>query len=226
MGENREIWALLTISLIGLLQTFFFIGPNIIVTTNSIPVFLLFTSVCVLGAVATVLPHKCGHKGLPNTLDPVRYTDYMGVRFIHGHHKLCGGFKNHEIEFKGKSICAACLGLLIGVIIAWSISFHHFILGFNYPQTTGYLGLLFTFLGLVYIPLLKPENPLLRTLYNSLFVVGFALILVVVDNKGVSANDYLIIGLSLFWMYSRIQFSSWGHNQICNHCDNPCDNCD
>ena len=86
----------------------------------------------------------------------------------------------------------------------------------------GYIGLIFTFLGLIYIPILKPENPMLRTLYNILFVVGFALILVVVDNSGSPSYDYLTIGFSMFWMYTRIKFSNWGHNKICNQCDNPC----
>ena len=168
-----------------------------------------------------MLPHLCGHRDLPKTLDPIKYTDILGIRFVHGHHKLCGGFKSHEIEYKGKTICAACLGLLIGAIFAASISFHHFILGFIYPWMMGYLGLLFTSLGLIYIPILKPENPLQRTMYNILFVVGFALILVVVDNSGSLSYDYLIIGLSLFWMYTRIKFSNWGHNQICDSCDTP-----
>lgn len=207
-----------------MIQTFFFIESETIVTPDSITVFLLFTLICLLGAIATVLPHICGHRNLPNTLDPIRYTNFWGVRLVHGHHRLCGEFKNHEIEYNGKTICAACLGLLIGAIIATTISFHHFMLGINYPQTAGYLGLLFTFLGLIYIPILKPENPLLRTFYNALFVAGFALILVVVDNSGSISYDYLIIGLSLFWMYTRINFSSWGHNQICNNCENHCKN--
>jgi len=207
-----------------LIQTFFFIGSDTVITQDSIPVFLLFTLLCLLGAIATVLPHICGHRDLPNTLDPIRYTVFLGVRLVHGHHKLCGKFKSHEIEYNGKTICAACLGLLIGAIMAGVISFHHFILNVNYPQTAGYLGLLFSILGLSYIPLLKLKNPLLRTLYNSLFVIGFALILVVVDNSGSSSYDYLIIGLSVFWMYSRIKFSNWGHNQICNNCDDLCKN--
>ena len=148
----------------------------------------------------------------------------MGIIFVHGHHTLCSGFQSHEIEYKGKSICAACFGLLLGTILASVISFHHFIMGFSYHQTAGYLGLIFSFLGLVYIPILKPGIPFMRTLYNILFVVGFALILVVVDNSGILAYDYLIIGISIFWMYSRIQFSSWGHDQICSQCVNPCRN--
>ena len=199
-------------------------GDEINVTPDRIPVFILFTSICLLGAIATVLPHLCGHRDLPKTLDPSRYTDFLGVRFVHGHHKLCKGFKSHEIKYKGKTICAACLGLLIGAIIAASISFHHFILEVNYPLITGYVGLIFTSLGLIYIPILKPENPLQRTIYNILFVVGFALTLVVVDNSGSSSYDYLTIGLSLFWMYTRIKFSNWGHNQICDNCDDPCKN--
>ena len=136
MGENRLIWAFLVISLIGLVLSFLFIGNELNSTSNATPVFLIFNTICLLGAAATIFPHICGHRNLPIELDLARYTNYKGVQLVHGHHKLCSGFHSHEIEYKGKSICAACFGLLLGSILASLISFHHFILGFNYHWNT------------------------------------------------------------------------------------------
>ena len=87
----------------------------------------------------------------------------------------------------------------------------------------GILGIIFNLFGLLYIPVLKPKNPLTRAVYNVLFVVGFSLLLAVVDNAGSLSLDLVTVGLCVFWMYSRIQFSQWNHNKTCRECNEKCE---
>ena len=88
------------------------------------------------------------------------------------------------------------------------------------PQ--GLLGLAFIILGLLYIPVLKNLPISLRSVINALFVVGFPLTLMVVDGVGNMEIALITIGFFVFWMYTRIQLSQWGHSKICDGCDEPC----
>ena len=53
-------------------------------------------------------------------------------------------------------------------------------------------------------------------------VAGFALLLVVVDEIGSLELDLIFIGLCVFWMFTRIQLSSWDHERICSGCGYRC----
>ena len=222
MNEDRLMHVYLLVSLLGLGTTSLFIGDSLTPTKNANIAYITFSAICLLGITAAIFPRSCSHRDIPTDLDSSRYTVVGGVKIIHGHHVPCEGFKEHEISLKGKTVCAACTGLLIGAILALIVASHHFLGGYAYPAFAGYIGVAFSLVGLIYIPILKPRNPLLRALYNMLFVVGFSLLLVVVDNKGSLTLDLVVIGMSVYWMYSRIQFSTWGHNKVCEECNEKC----
>lgn len=221
----RPVWISLAISLAGV-----FIAAGFIATPSSLPsttgniyVWSIFAALLVLGAAATFFPRRCS-RSIVNTedLDPSRYTPISGVRLIHGHHTLCGRFADHEFTVAGKSICAGCLGLFIGATSSLLLSAVYLMFNPAIPLGVGMLGLAFVTLGLLYIHVLKNLPIGLRTAVNAIFVVGFALTLMVVVGVGNVEMALITIGFFVFWMYTRIQLSQWGHNAICDGCDEPC----
>ena len=221
----RPVWISLAISLAGVI-----IAAGFIVTPSSLPstqgniyIWSIFTALLVLGAAATFFPRRCS-RSIVNTedLDPSRYTSISGVRLIHGHHSLCGQFTGHEFTVTGKSICAGCLGLFIGATSSLMLSAVYLMFNPVIPLGVGMLGLAFVTLGLLYIPFLKNLPTGLRTVVNAIFVVGFALTLMVVVGVGNVEMALITIGFFVFWMYTRIQLSQWRHNVICDGCDEQC----
>jgi hypothetical protein len=223
--EEGVIWASLAVSLAGVILVAAFLslpgaGPTI---ENSFMILALFVSLCFLGAIATLFPHRCSpSKVLPQDMDPSRFTVVLGVRLYHGHHIPCSHFQEHEHNVRGRSYCAGCSGLLIGALAAVSVATLHFIYGWNPGRVFGYAGLVCVVLGLLYIPLWIAHGPILRTLINALFVLGFALTLSSVDGSGSSAFDLVVIGLCVFWMFTRIQLSRWSHDNVCDECGEEC----
>lgn len=226
MMRKVGVWASLAISMAGVLLVAIFLSrPG---STGSagggLLAWAVFSSICVLGAAATVFPHHCSLSiALPDNLDESRFTVLKGVRFVHGHHPACGEFGGHELAFRGKSFCAGCTGLLIGSVSAVALATLYFVYDHRLPTVSGYFGLVFVILGLLYNIPLEGGPPLLRTALNVLFVIGFALILVSVDGAGDIGVDLFAIGLFVYWMFTRIQISRWRHDRICRGCDEPCE---
>jgi hypothetical protein len=183
--------------------------------------FIIFISLCVFGAVATLFPRRCS-LDLPTSgdLHLSRYTEFLGVRIIHGHHSDCRGLNNHEIRLGEKRICAGCLGLLAGSILAILLAATQTIQSIPVPPLLGYLGLIFVAAGLTYSVLVPGIPPALRTSLNALLVTGFAL--VYLSLSSVSGLGFMGLSLSIFWMYTRIQLSRWSHERLCAGCDEPC----
>jgi hypothetical protein len=223
MRIDTQTQVYLTVSLLGLVTAGLFLDKGAQYTENGYYAYIIFSGICILGIVAALFPKQCSHRFMKAKLDPSRFTVIGDMRIVHGHHIICDGFRDHELKIKGKTFCAACLGLLMGAILAIFIGGHHFLWGYNYSLSAGILGIIFTLLGLIYIPVLKPKNPLNRFVYNILFVVGFSLLLAVVDNAGRLSLDLVTVGLCVFWMYSRIQFSQWNHNKTCRECNEKCE---
>lgn len=190
---------------------------------GSSAIWALFISLCLLGAVATLLPHRCSpSRALPRDLDPSKFTVVLGVRLHHGHHISCSHFEGHEHVIHGRSFCASCTGMFVGALAAVAVATLHFFFGWNPGRAFGYVGLAFVVLGLLYIPLRIAGGPIQRSLINALFVLGFSLILSTVDVSGSATFDMVVIGLSVFWMFTRIQLSSWSYDKICDECGEEC----
>ena len=224
--ERKLAWANLAISILGLLMVALMLSrPGTTPTpSGNLAAWAIFSILCILGGTATLFPRTCSHTTRsPEDLEPSRYTTIAGIRLIHGHHATCESFSGHELELGEKTYCAACTGLLIGAIIALAVATLGLVYGITLPPIAGYLGLALVLLGLIYNPLLKITDPILRTLINALFVPGFSLILVAADGQGNPGLDLLVIALSVYWMYTRIQLSSLNHDEICDGCEAPCD---
>jgi len=187
-------------------------------------IFGLFVGLCVLGIVAALFPQTCSPSKNPQAkLEPSRTTTLGMLRLVHGHHPSCEEFVDHEFAMKGKKICVGCAGLIFGAVSASLIAASYFFYDYKYPFYTGYVGLVFVFLGLMHIPLFRVRILVLRFVFNALFVIGFAFLIVAVDGVGSSSIDLITIGLFINWIYTRIQVSRWDHDSICLSCGQKCE---
>jgi len=225
--DRMILWALIAVSLTGFILVGWFIakplppGP----VEAKMPVWAVFASICVLGAVATLIPQYCHpSKRMPSSIDPKRFTRVMGFNLIHGHHPLCGKFGDHELLIGRKTFCAGCTGLLVGAVASLSVASMHFLFNYRLPIISGYFGLGFVLLGLLAVPLAKKRPPLLRSGLNAILVLGFSLVLVTVDLFGDVGFDFFVIGICTYWMYVRIQLSRWSHDEVCGGCEDECEN--
>ena len=185
---------------------------------------VLFSTLCLLGAFATLFPHLCGRVAHhPEELNALRTSTILGVQVIHGHHPPCVEFRGHEFTLKGKTFCASCMGLLLGAFTAIVIASLHFLFDISFPPVTAFIGLGCVVLGLLYIPFQRTDFQLLRSVFNVVLVVGFSLVLTGVDMLSSFEFELVVIGLCVFWMYTRIQMSRWDHDRICRVCGFRCD---
>ncbi len=224
--RKMAVWTSLAVSLAGVVLVAAFLAQPVVPvkTETGLIAWAVFSTICLLGAVATLFPHYCNPSLiLPDDLEPSRITILKGVRFVHGHHPTCGRFDGHEFVIGGKTYCAGCTGLLVGALSSFSVATINYFYHYRPPAVSGYIGLGFVALGLLYIPILKAETPLLRATFNALFVLGFALVLVAVNSAGNAGFELIVIGLSSYWMLTRIQLSRWSHDATCGACDEVCD---
>lgn len=224
--ERKLAWANLSISILGLLIIALMLSRPVASSPpgGNLAAWAIFSTLCILGATATLFPHACSHSnGLPEDMEPSRTTKIAGIQLAHGHHPTCKGFSGHELMFAGKTYCAACTGLLIGAVTAIAVATLGLLYRMALPPIAGYLGMTFVLLGLIYNPLLNITNPMMRTLINAFLVPGFSLILVAADRQINMGTDILVIALCIYWMYTRIQLSRLNHHQICDDCNEPCE---
>jgi hypothetical protein len=222
--QQENPWLLLTISLIGVLLTIGFLTRPLepSKTENTTVIWLIFSAICILGGMATLLPHKCSpYVTLSEKLAVSRYSDFGTIRIVHGHHPVCDFFEDHEFRIREKIFCSSCMGLLTGSIISFLLATLRFIFKLKLPDIFGFISLIFIISGLFYIPL-KKVKPLSRFIINSLFVIAFSFLLIVVDKQNNFFLDLIIICLSIFWMMTRIQLSRWSYDNICTSCEQEC----
>ncbi len=212
----------LVLSAVGMILVLYALENGLSPVTQQNPAHLImFVALCALGAVATLFPRRCSPEiRVSGDLPPSRYTDVLGIRVIHGHHSDCSGFSNHEIRLGEKRICAGCLGLLAGSLIAIILTVTQAIHSIPVPSQSGLLGLAFVAAGLAYSVLIPGSPPVLRTALNVFLVTGFALVYLVLTS--VRGLGLMGISLSLFWMFTRIRLSRWSHERFCGGCDEPC----
>ena len=228
----RRVWrvtpyASVIISLAGVaLVAAFLHQPSPIPSSSDAGLYIwgLFSTLCLLGASATLFPHLCGRVAhRPEELSPLRTSTLLGVRVVHGHHRPCVEFQGHEFKIKGKTFCAGCAGLLLGASTALVITTLHLVFRFTPPPVAAYIGLCCVVLSLFHIPLRITGIPLLRSIFNAVLVMGFSLVLIGVDNLGNFEFNLVVIGLCVFWMFTRIQLSNWDHERICRVCGFRCE---
>ena len=228
----KHIWrsdiAYLTfIALFGLflivLLTFF--PPS---TTENIPwrkilIGSIFSTICFFGCLVVFSPKLCTKsfnikkKNKRSKLDQLFF--HSKSSFMQGHHSSCGKFTAHTFQIQGRIFCAACVGLLIGGLLALVGSFLYFFFSWDFTENSFVLVLMSIF-GVGFGFLQLKFRSLIRLSLNIVFVLGTFFILVGIDKIVHSLLiDLFVVSLILFWLYARISLSHWDHENICSNCN-------
>ena len=177
----------------------------------------IFSAICIVGIVAVFYPGKCRltfqqPNGSSNYGKPASALEFKG------HHPDCNKFSGNRIIIRGSVFCAACIGLLIGAIVAivgivlFSLSFFDLESGGLWVLAVGEVLML---LGLAQI---KMKSHVKLTA-NALFVVGSSTCLIMADIVRQSMLvDAYVLGLIVFMLWFRILLSEWNNRRTCVTC--------
>jgi hypothetical protein len=184
-----------------------------------------FLLICILGALAVVLPSKCN-----SILGGHEKGSYFGFhsaapssRVLKGHHFDCEGYVSHTVKVRGRTLCAACSGLFLGAVAA---IFGTVVCFFSNSELDQF-GLVFLMAGMGLVALGFIQFKFLRLarlLVNASFVLGAFLILLAADTLLMNLFiDLYVISLTLLWILTRIMLSQWDHSRICRSCKVDCE---
>ena len=187
----------------------------------------IFSIFCLLGLLAIFVPkHYCsklGKKSKTNSSDSAEPVSHGTTSILKGHHPTCGKFVAHIFWINDRTFCAACIGLLVGGLLALAGAVIYFFCDFqvaDYSSLLIMVGIMGVFFGLFQFKF----RSLIRLSLNALFVLASLLILIGVDELVHSlVFDLFVFCLIVFWLFTRISFSQWDHEIICSSCDN--ENC-
>lgn len=147
-------------------------------------------------------------------------------RMLKGHHPDCAFFESHRTYLRMKAICAGCLGILIGSILAIILTFYYIVfihenLG-DSAQILVSIGSLTIFLVYLEIMLSK-RNTLLHITSNALMMIGFLFIIIgMLESTGNEVVGLLGILFAFLWMDTRVRISKWHHALLCSRCSEVC----
>jgi hypothetical protein len=175
-----------------------------------------YIDICLLGISAVFYPKRC--KSIFNkSQNPIPEINSPLIK-IAGHHPDCQSYSGNRIRFRGRIVCAACTGLLIGGLAACLCAISYFFIGFSFPWNS----LLLLVLGEVCILLglaqIKTAG-VLKVFVNAVFVIGSSITLIETDVlAGSMLVDFYVIGLIAFALWIRIALSEWNNRRICKNC--------
>ena len=185
----------------------------------------IFSSICVLGILAVFSPNQClrifniGKKKRTVGSDSAKLVSHGTSNALQGHHPTCGNYDAHIFRIKGKIFCAACVGLLLGGLLALAGAFIYFFGDWRvaeHSSLTVLLGIVGVSFGLFQF---KFKN-FIRLSVNTIFVLGTLLILIGIDELVHSLIfDLFVVSLIIFWLFTRISLSHWDHERICSDCE-------
>ncbi|MFA5364094.1 MAG: hypothetical protein WC325_02805 [Candidatus Bathyarchaeia archaeon] len=180
----------------------------------------IFCTLCILGVLAVFSPSQCRGivkvKQKPANME----TDIDDTSpALEGHHPNCGKYTAHVFRINGKTFCAACIGLLVGGVLALVVGVFYFFGGW----TVASYGSLLVMLGVVGVVVglfqFKFGN-ITRFLANIVFVLGALFVLIGVDVLVESlVFDLFTVSLIVFWLLTRISLSTYDHQVICSRCE-------
>jgi hypothetical protein len=178
----------------------------------------LYITICVLGVLAVFYPVKC--KGLfRKSQNPLyqanKNSAYLPIR---GHHPDCQNYSANRIIVGGRTVCAACNGLLIGTIFAFIGTVLYFFVGLSIAWGGVWLlvlGEAWLLLGLAQIKFAGFS----KVFVNAIFVVGSFVTLIEADVVGESVLvDLYVLGLIAFLLWLRILLSELNNRRTCHMC--------
>ena len=189
----------------------------------------IFGLVCIMGMLAVIFPSSCsrmiGFKREGQQAPHVFYTAGNSKEkklTLRGHHPECKNFSAHVIQMGGKTFCAGCAGLLLGGLAASVGTILYFFGNLHVGQNSLlllWIGAAGVVLGLLQFPLFNIPWSSVRWFLNAFFAFGAFLILVGIDaiTQSIFVDLFLVV-LIVFWLFTRIVFSRWDHERICNLC--------
>jgi hypothetical protein len=188
----------------------------------------IFSAICVLGVLAVFSPSKCGKiLNLENRRvgsDSAQLASHGISNSLRGHHPTCGNYDAHILQINGKTVCAACAGLLFGGLLALAGAYVYFFAGWHVAGQSSLMVLLGA-VGVSFGLFQFKFSGLVRLSVNTVFVLGALLVLVGVDGLVHSIFfDLFVVCLIVFWLFTRISLSHWDHKRICSGCD--AENCE
>jgi hypothetical protein len=198
----------------------------------------LFIFICLLGMISVFFPRQCSmifHDDEKISNSGVsagekegvqRSSKIFGVVLSHGHHPECQGFHHHEFTLGQKTFCMACTGLLFGAVLATFGAFFYFFLGWF----VGIDALILVVFGITGVALcllqytfFDVHSGLIRFCLNTLFILGMFLIIAGIDRIVQSSSlNFFLVGLFVFWLFTRILLSKNKHDEVCQICNQDC----
>jgi hypothetical protein len=190
----------------------------------------LLILICLSGIFAVFFPEKCSktfhvHEKEKTPAYKVENVDSHRVS-IHfkGHHPDCGNFRAHLLKLNGQVLCAACTGLLIGGILVLAGTVLYFFAEWNLLGQFGLGAVLAGQAGVALGFFQFKFRGFVRSALNAFFVIACFLMLVGVDSLAENVLlDLYVIGLIIFWLFTRILISQRDHLQICRPCSASCE---
>lgn len=120
-------------------------------------------------------------------------------------------------------MCAGCIGLLLGAIIALSGTILYFFNDWK-PELAYFPMVLIGITGIILGFIQLKFKSFLRLVLNTFFVLGAFLIIVALDNFAQNIFiDFYLISLIILWICTRIFISQWDHSRICRSCKLNCE---
>jgi len=181
----------------------------------------IFSTFCLLGVLAVFSPNKCGTiiDRKKESGASVSIESNGPVTVLRGHHPTCGKYSAHIFRIGDRTFCAACIGLLLGGLLALAGAVIYFFCDWRVAEYS----VLIVLLGVVGVSFglfqFKVKS-LFRLSANIIFVLGALLILIGVDAVVHSLFfDLFAVCLIVFWLLTRISLSEWDHEMICSGCD-------
>jgi hypothetical protein len=185
----------------------------------------IFSSICVIGILAVFSPNKClrifniGKKNKNVGSDSAKLASHGTSNALQGHHPTCGNYDAHVFRIKGKTVCAACVGLLLGGLLALAGAAVYFF-GYWHVAEHSSLMVLLGIVGVSFGLFQFKFRSLVRLFVNTFFVLGTLLILTGIDELVHSLIfDLFVVSLIIFWLFTRISLSQWDHEMICSGCE-------
>lgn len=186
----------------------------------------IFSSICIFGILAVFSPTQClkililrKKENLSNSSSG-KFASHTLSPSLQGHHPSCGKFSAHIFRIRSKTFCAACVGLLLGGLLALTGALLYFFGNCHVVEQSSSLMVLVGILGVGLGLFQFKFRNLLRLSLNTFFVLGTLLILIGIDEFVQSLMiDLFVVSLILFWLFTRISLSQWDHKRICSDCN-------
>lgn len=189
----------------------------------------VFSSICISGLITVFFPKKCSEtfylheREKPTSSKDENFSVHRASIVLKGHHPDCGKFSAHTVRIGRHVFCAACTGLLLGAVIAFTGAVLYFFLGQNFEQL-GILAVLVGQVGLILGLIQFKFRGYARLLINTFFVFAAFLTLTGIDRLAENTFiDVYVTVLIIFWVWTRITISEWDHSTTCYACGEHCE---